>query len=147
VHRPAATRAAPVRRLDHHRIALEMGRQVAEVTPRRGPPHASVLFGILSILPGGLGRRDLLLDVFQGELELLGIQALGFTTELGSNQLPDHQLQPLALGIGLLEGTLEVIAFGLQSIERGSLPLHKTFHLDQPRQQLIWSGCVFGMTS
>ena len=50
-------------------------------------------------------------------------------------------------GIGLLEGTLEVIALGLQSIERGSLPLNKTFRLDQPRQQLIWIERVFGMTS
>ena len=87
-----------------------MGRQVAEVAPGRSPPGASVLFGILSILPGGLGRRDLLLEVFQGELELRGIEALGFAAELGSNQLPDHQLQPLALGISLLEGALEVIA-------------------------------------
>ena len=124
-----------------------MGRQVAEVAPGRSPPGAPVLVAILSILPGGLGRRDLLLEVFQGELELLGIEALGLAAELGSNQLPDHQLQPLALGISLLEGALEVIALGLQSIERRCLPLNKGFHLDQPGQQLIWIGLIFGVTS
>ena len=124
-----------------------MGRQVAEVAPGRSPPGASVLFAVLSVLPRGLGRRDLLLEVFQGELELPGIEALGLAAELGSNQLPDHQLQPLALGIGLLEGALEVIALGLQSIERSCLPLNKGFHLDQPGQELIWIGCVFGVTS
>src|SRR4029079_12106997 len=131
----------PVLRLVPPLMALEMGRQVAEVAPGRSPPHASVLFDILSILPGGLGRRDLLLEVFQGELELLGIETLGFTTELGSNQLPDHQFQPLALGIGLLEGALEVITLALQatalivqSIERDLLPLNDTFHLDQSCQ-------------
>jgi hypothetical protein len=91
VQHPAAARAVPVLRLDHHLIALEMGRQVAEVAPGRSPPGASVLFGILSIPPGG---RDLLLEVFQGQLELRGIEALGFATELGSQELPDHQLQP-----------------------------------------------------
>jgi hypothetical protein len=54
--------------------------------------------------------------------------------------LPDHQLQPLALGIGLLEGALEVITLALRhslivkSIERDALPLNNTFHLDQPGQ-------------
>jgi len=94
VHRPAAARAVPVLRLDHHLIALEMSRQVAEVAPGRRPPGAPVRVAVLSLLPRGLGRRDLLIEVFQDELELLGIEALGFTTELGSNQLPDHQLQP-----------------------------------------------------
>src|SRR5687768_17666998 len=126
-----------------------MSRQVAEVAPRRGPPHASVLFGILSILPGGLGRRDLLLDVFQGELELLGIEALGLAAELRPQELPDHQFQPLALGIGLLEGALEVITevitlalqaipLVVKSIERDLLLLNDTFHLDQLCQELIW---------
>src|SRR4029453_7958658 len=93
-----------------------MGWQVAEVAPGRSPPGAPVRVAVLSLLPRGLGRRDLLLEIFQGELELLGIQALGFTTELGSDQLPDHQFQPLALGIGLLEGALEVITLALQVI-------------------------------
>ena len=143
----AAARAASVLRLDHHLIALEMGRQVTEVAPSRRAPGTPVFFAVLSILPGSLDRRDLLLDVFQGELELLGIEALGPAAELCSNQLPDHQFQPLTLGIGLLKGTLEVIAFGFQSIERNSLPLNKGFHLDQPILQLIWIGYVFGMTS
>ena len=52
VQRPAAARAAPVLRLDHHLIALEMGRQMAEVAPGRSPPGAPVLVAILSILPG-----------------------------------------------------------------------------------------------
>ena len=77
---------------------------------RRGRRFA---VAVRSLLLRGLGRRDLLLEVFQGELELLGIETLGFTTELGSNQLPDHQFQPLALGIGLLEGALEVITLAL----------------------------------
>ena len=124
-----------------------MGRQVAEGAPGRSPPGASVLFGILSVLPGGLDRRDLLLDVFQGQLELLRVEALGLAAELRSNQLPDHQFQPLAFGIGLLEGALEVIALGLQSIERSCLPLNKGFHLDQPGQELIWTGGVFRVTS
>jgi len=92
VQHPAAARAVPVLRLDHHLIAFEMGRQV--VAPGRSPPGASVLFGILSIPPGGLGGRALLLEVFQGQLELRGIEAIRFATQLGSNQMPDHQLQP-----------------------------------------------------
>jgi hypothetical protein len=104
-------------------------------------------FAVLSILPGSPDRRDLLLDVLQGELELLRVQALGLASELRSNQLPDHQFQPLTLGIGLLEGALEVIALGFQSIERNSLPLNKGFHLDQPGLQLTWIAHVFGMTS
>ena len=141
----AAARAAPVLRLDHHLIALEMGRQVAEVAPGRSPPGAPVRVAVLSVLPRGLGRRDLLLEVFQGELELLGIEAFGLAAELRPQELPDHQLQPLALGIGLLEGALEVITLALQaiplivkSIERDLLPLNDTFHLDQPCQELIW---------
>ena len=120
-----------------------MGRQVAEVAPGRSPPGAPVLVAVLSVLPRGLGRRDLLLEVFQGELELLGIEALGLAAELGPQELPDHQFQPLALGISLLEGALEVIALPgtlIQSIERRCLPLNKTFHLDQPCQELIWIG-------
>jgi len=147
VQGPAAARADAIRRLDHHLIALEMGRQVTEVAPRRSPPGAPVFFAFLSVLPGGLGCGDLLLEVFQGELERLGIEALGLAAELGPQELPDHQFQPLALGIGLLEGALEVIALHLQSIERSSLLLNKGFHLDQPRLQLIWIGYVFGMTS
>ena len=50
--------------------------------------------------------RELLLEVFQGELELIGIEALGLAAELGPQELPDHQFQPLALGISLLEGAL-----------------------------------------
>jgi hypothetical protein len=124
-----------------------MGRQVPEVAPSRSPPGAPVFFAVLSVLPSGLERRDLLLDVFQGQLELLGIEALGPASELRPDQLPDHQFQPLTLGIGLLEGAPEVIALGFQSIERNSLPLNKGFHLDQPGLQLIWIGYVFGMTS
>ncbi len=67
--------------------------------------------------------------------------------ELRPQELPDHQLQPLALGISLLEGALEVIALHLQSIERRCLPLNKGFHLDQPGQQLIWIGLIFRMTN
>jgi hypothetical protein len=147
VHGSAAARAASVLRFDHHFIAFEMGRQVAEVAPCRSPPGAPVFFAILSVLPGGLDRRDLLLEVFQGQLELLGIEALGLAPELRSNQLPDHQSEPLTLGIGLLKGTLEVITLSFQSIERSSLPLNKSFHLDQSGLQLIWIGYVFGMTS
>src|SRR4051812_31589521 len=124
-----------------------MSRQVAEVAPGRSPPGAPVRVAVLSLLPRGLGRRDLLLEVFQGELELFGVEALGLAAELGTQELPDHQLQPLALGISLLEGALEMIALHLQSIERSRLPLNKGFHLDQFGQELIWTGCVFGMTS
>jgi hypothetical protein len=124
-----------------------MGRQVTEVAPSRRAPETPAFFAVLSILPGSPDRRDLLLDVFQGELELLGIEALGLASELRSNQLPDHQFQPLTLSIGLLEGALEVIALDFQSTERSSLPLNKGFHLDQPGPQLIWIGHVFGMTS
>ena len=147
VQRPAAARAAPVLRLDHHLIALEMGRQMTEVAPGRSPPGAPVRVATLRALLGGLGRRDLLLEVFQGELELIGIETLGLAAELGPQELPDHQFQPLALGIGLLEGALEVIALHLQSIERRCLPLNKGFHLDQPGQQLIWIGLIFRMTN
>ena len=147
VHGSAAARAASVLRLDHHLIALEMSRQVTEVAPSRRAPGTPAFFAVLSILPGSPDRRDLLLDVFQGELELLGIEALGLASELRLNQLPDHQFQPLTLSIGLLEGALGVIALGFQSIERKSLPLNKGFHLDQPGLQLIWIGHIFGMTS
>jgi hypothetical protein len=40
-----------------------------------------------------------------------------------------------------------VIALGLQSIERSCLPLNKGFHLDQPGQELIWIGLIFGVTN
>jgi len=63
--------------------------------------------------------------------------------ELGPQELPDHQLQPLALGI--LERALEVITLALQaiplvvqSIECSLLPLNDIFHLDQLCQKLIW---------
>ena len=127
VQRPAAARADAVRRLDHHLIALEMGRQVAEVAPGRSPPGAPVPVAVRSVLPRGLGRRDVLLEVFQGELELLGIEAFGLATELGPQELPDHQLQPLALGISLLEGTLEVITLALQVIPLIVKALSATF--------------------
>ena len=124
-----------------------MSRQVAEIAPGRSPPGAPVRVAVLSLLPRGLGRRDLLLEVFQGELQLPGIKAFGLAAELGPQELPDHQFQPLALGISLLEGALEVIALHLQSIERRCLPLNKGFHLDQPGQQLIWIGLIFGMAA
>src|SRR4051794_32937332 len=145
VQRPAAARAAPVLRFDHHLVAFEMSRQVAEVAPGWSPPGASVHVAVLSVLPRGLGRRDLLLEVFQGELQLSGIEAFGLATELRPQELPDHQLQPLALGIGLLERTFEVIALVpqaiplvVQSIECSLLPLNDSFHLDQLCQKLIW---------
>ena len=124
-----------------------MGRQVTEVAPGRSPPGAPVFFAVFSVLPGSPDRRDLLFDVFQGELELLGVQALGPEAKLRSNQMPDHQFQPLTLGIGLLERALEVIALGFQSIERNSLPLNKGFHLDQLGLHLIWIGYVFGVAN
>ena len=73
----AAARADSIRNVDQHLAALKMSRQVAEVALRRGPPVSPFPMAVLSVLLGGLGRRDLLLDVFQGELELFGIQALG----------------------------------------------------------------------
>ena len=81
------------------------------------------------------------------EVQGHGVQTLGPASELRPDQLSDHQFQPLTLGIGLLEGALEVIALNFQSIERNSLPLNKGFHLDQPGLQLIWIGHVFEMTS
>jgi hypothetical protein len=93
VHRTAAARAALVGDVEDDLTALQMRRQVPAVALRRAacpglrPGHGLGRF---------LGRGDgsgVLLEPFQGELELLGVDALGLAAVPGADQLPDRQLQ------------------------------------------------------
>ena len=68
-----------------------------------------------------LDRGGGLLEVFQAELQLIGIKLLGAAAELATPQLPDQQLQLLDLGLGCIKfGTNDVplsqnsIVLGLQ---------------------------------
>ena len=80
----------------------------------------------------GLGGGHVLLQAFQGELELVGIEALGLWPVLPPEQLLDGQLQLLQLGRGRIQRRLGVAqdclgllqsASGIVKLGRGSLEI------------------------
>lgn len=129
--------------------------QVAEGPLGRGAPAPTpALFGISG---GGLfGRRGggdaVLLDVFQGELELLGIETLGLRAGLATQHLLEELIQPLAFRLGLFVCGLEVIPFLFQAIalrnrriplflqrrKHATLPFYQSSHFGQLSAKLVW---------
>ncbi len=93
----------------------------------------------LRLPPAGrlLGGGAVLLDVFQGELELLGIEAFGLRPALTAQQLLEDRVQPLAFRLGFLVGHLEVVALFLQSTECSAFLLQKSSYFVQPGTKLI----------
>ena len=101
--------------------------------------------------PAAGSSGEVLLDVFQGELELLGIEAFGLGSGLAVEQLLKHSVEPPAFGLRFLIGHLQVTAFGLrllvrglqviafmaQSINRPFFLLKKGRHLRQLQAKLI----------
>jgi hypothetical protein len=93
VHRAAAARAALVGDVEDDLVALQMRRQVTAVALRRAAcPGLRLGRGLDRLLSRGDGS-DVLLEPFQGELELLGVDALGLAAVPGADQLLDRQLQ------------------------------------------------------
>jgi hypothetical protein len=114
MQRAAAARTGLVRDIDENLGALQMPGQMTEQTLSGSSAPAACVLGRAGsgLVAGRRSLGDLLLDIFQGELELLGVQALRLGTELCPVQLFEHKIQPLAFGLGLFKGSLEVIAFG-----------------------------------
>jgi hypothetical protein len=100
---------------------------------------------------GRLGGRRGLLEVFQAELELVGVEPLRAAAELPALQLPDQEPQLLDLGLRrvvLLTNEIALnasciplgpssISFSLQRDERSILLGDDFSHLPQMMQQPI----------
>ena len=133
----AATRAGFVLGFDADLLALEVRRQVAQRAGGRSPAAAR-RFGTTG---GGLlsrsGGGEVLLDVLQGQLELVGIEALGLRSELSALKLLEDVVQALTLGLRFLIRRLEVIAFAIQSNKRGFRRIEGGRHRDKLRAELI----------
>ena len=106
VQRVAAARASAVLDVDHHLVARQVCRQGAVVAGRRlgarlARQASSSGRGVLAGLVGGDG----LLQLLQGELQLVGRQLLGPAAELVAGQALDQQPQLVVLGgeLALLE--------------------------------------------
>ena len=93
--------------------------QMSQVPPSRRPVPTQHVLGVPSRLAGGGSSGEVLLDVFQGELELLGIEAFGPGSGLAVEQLLKHSVEPPTFGLRFLIGHLQVTAFGLHLLVRG----------------------------
>ncbi len=95
----AAARAGAVLDVDHHLVARQVRRQCAVVAARRlgarlARQACSGGHGVLAGLVGGDG----LLQLLQGELQLVGRQLLGPAAELVAGQALDQQPHLVVLG-------------------------------------------------
>jgi hypothetical protein len=107
-----ATRARRVRRLNTDLLALQMPGQVTQQTLGR---HTALALRLPRGARGGVlaGRRDgreVLLDIVQSQLELVGIETLGLWAGLGSLELLQELIQSLTIGFRFFISRLEVIA-------------------------------------
>ena len=78
---------------------------------------------------------DGLLEVFQAELQLVGVEPLRAPAELPALQLPDQEPQLLDLGLCRVALGPSSIAFGLQRDERSILLGDDFGHLLQVEQK------------
>ena len=76
---------------------------------------------------GEAGGR-ILLDVFQGQLELVGIEPLRLAAEPGPLQLLEKMNKTLMFGIGLFEGCLEVVSLADHRLEKTILLHNQRLH-------------------
>jgi hypothetical protein len=113
MHRPLAARACSVLWFDHHLDARQMrGQRLALRPSRRRAPDR--LCGVLCEL--GLGLCHRLLDLFQGELQLIGIKPLRAASETGALQLTKQVMQPLDLFNDMIALSDSSVTLGNQEI-------------------------------
>jgi hypothetical protein len=114
----AAAGAGLVLDVDQHLDPRQVRRQGAQVAPARSRRPRWI-----AALGGGflrrLGRGDGLLEVFQAQLELVGVELLRAAAELAALQLPDQEPKLLDLGLRRLIPGLGSITFSLQRYDRG----------------------------
>jgi hypothetical protein len=109
----AATRAGLVLEVDQAFDPLQVGRQMTTIALACGTfGLGGSGAGLVGAVAGGSrwrrcrvgdrgsGGRQVLLGVFQRQLELLRINLLGGAAEAGAQKLADHLLQPGDLGLG-----------------------------------------------
>ena len=120
VKRAATARAGLVLDIDRDIDPGQIDRQGASIAPRFGGPGlARRLFRGRGGLAGGLGRADGLLQVFESQLQLVGVELFGTGAIKGAPQLLNQIVQLLDLGRRLGMLCLEGVALGPESIPLG----------------------------